>query len=127
MIRSRRSELIEPFLAVEMSERAGSLERAGADIVHLEFGEPDFEAPAVIRDADEKALKDGRTKYTHSLGILALREAISEHYRVTYGVDVAPDRILITPGTSPAMLLLFGDRLTKSEEDRKITRLNSSH
>ena len=116
MIRSRRSELIEPFLAVEMSERAGSLERAGADIVHLEFGEPDFEAPAVIRDAAEKALKDGRTKYTHSLGILALREAISEHYRVTYGVDVAPDRILITPGTSPAMLLLFGHLLDAGDE-----------
>src|SRR3989475_5071306 len=116
MSRSRRRALFEPFLAVEMRERAGSLERAGADIVHLEFGEPDFEAPAVIRDAAEKALKDGRTKYTHSLGILALREAISEHYRVTYGVDVAPDRILITPGTSPAMLLLFGHLLDAGDE-----------
>ncbi len=116
MTRSRRSSLVEPFLAVEMSERAGSLERAGADIVHLELGEPDFEAPPVIRDAAEKALKDGRTKYTHSLGILPLREAISEHYRVTYGVHVSPERILITPGTSPAMLLLFGHLLDAGDE-----------
>lgn len=113
---SRRSESIEPFLAVEMSERAGTLERAGADVVHLEFGEPDFEAPPVVRDAAEKALKDGRTKYTHSLGILPLREAIADHYRATYGVDVSPDRILVTPGTSPAMLLLFGHLLDAGDE-----------
>jgi aspartate/methionine/tyrosine aminotransferase len=113
---SARSGLIEPFLAVEMSERAVELERRGIDVVHLEFGEPDFEAPAVVRDAAEKALKDGRTKYTHSLGILPLREAISEHYRVTYGVDVSPDRILVTPGTSPAMLLLFGHLLDAGDE-----------
>jgi len=113
---SRRSEMIEPFLAVEMSERAEDLERAGVDVVHFELGEPDFEAPPVIRDAAEKALKDGRTKYTHSLGILPLREAISEHYRVTYGVDVSPDRILVTPGTSPAMLLLFGHLLDAGDE-----------
>ncbi|OLC00078.1 MAG: aspartate aminotransferase [Candidatus Rokubacteria bacterium 13_1_40CM_68_15] len=113
---SRRSEMIEPFLAVEMSERAEDLERAGVDVVHFELGEPDFEAPPVIRDAAEKALKDGRTKYTHSLGILPLREAISEHYRVTYGVDVSPDRVLVTPGTSPAMLLLFGHLLDAGDE-----------
>jgi len=112
----RRTEMVEPFLAVEMSERAGELERAGVDVVHLEFGEPDFEAPAVIRDAAEKALKDGRTKYTHSLGILPLREAISDHYRATYGVDVSPERILVTPGTSPAMLLLFGHLLDAGDE-----------
>src|SRR5207245_5227509 len=92
------------------------LERRGIDVVHLEFGEPDFEAPPVVRDAAEKALKDGRTKYTHSLGILALREAISEHYRVTYGVDVTPERILVTPGTSPAMLLLLGHLLDAGAE-----------
>jgi aspartate/methionine/tyrosine aminotransferase len=96
---------IEPFLAVEIAERAQALERAGADIVHLEFGEPDFEAPAVVREAAEKALKDGRTKYVSSLGILPLREAIAEHYRRTYGVVFSPEQVLVTPGTSPAMLL----------------------
>src|SRR5262249_14067187 len=113
---SARSALIEPFLAVEMSERAVDLERQGVDVVHLEVGEPDFAAPPVVRDAAEKALKDGRTKYTHSLSLLRLREAISEHYRVTYGVEVSPDRILVTPGTSPAMLLLFGHLLDAGDE-----------
>lgn len=104
---SRRAQRIDPFLAVEVFERAQALERQGIDVIHLEFGEPDFETPAVIQEAAEKAIKDGRTKYTHSLGILPLREAIAEHYRQRYGVEVSPEQILVTAGTSPAMLLLF--------------------
>jgi aspartate/methionine/tyrosine aminotransferase len=113
---SRRVQTVEPFLAVEMSERAAALERDGADVVHLEFGEPDFEAPAVIREAAEKALKDGRTRYTSSLGILPLREAIAEYYADVYGVAISPEQILVTPGTSPAMLLLFGALLDPGDE-----------
>src|SRR5262244_3776398 len=113
---ARRVRDIEPFLAVEVAERAGTLERAGVDIVHLEYGEPDFEAPPVVRDALEKALKDGRARYTHSLGIVELREAIAEHYARVYGVTVSPDQVLVTPGTSPAMLLLFGHLLDAGDE-----------
>ncbi|MBI4610849.1 MAG: pyridoxal phosphate-dependent aminotransferase [Candidatus Rokubacteria bacterium] len=104
---ARRLQQIEPFLAVEVAERAQQLERSGADVIHLEFGEPDFETPPVIQEAAQRAIKDGRTKYTHSQGILPLREAIAEHYRTRYRVDVSPDQILVTAGTSPAMLLLF--------------------
>ncbi|MGH7268460.1 MAG: pyridoxal phosphate-dependent aminotransferase, partial [Candidatus Rokuibacteriota bacterium] len=104
---AKRVEEIKPFLAVEVFERAEELERQGHDVVHLEFGEPDFETPAVIREALIRAIRDGRTKYTHSLGILPLREAIAEHYLKAYGVAVSPDQILVTAGTSPAMLLLF--------------------
>ena len=113
---ARRIREIEPFLAVEMGERAQALERAGVDVVHFEFGEPDFEAPPVIREALEKAIKDGHTRYTHSLGILPLREAIAEHYLTTYGVTVSPDQILVTAGTSPAMLLVFGHLLDPADE-----------
>jgi aspartate/methionine/tyrosine aminotransferase len=113
---SRRAESIEPFLAVEVSERARALERDGVDVVHLEFGEPDFEAPAVVRDALDRALKDGRARYAQSLGVVSLREAIAEHYRARYGVDVGPDQVLVTPGTSPAMLLLFGHLLDPGDE-----------
>ena len=113
---ARRIREIEPFLAVEMGERAQALERAGVDVVHFEFGEPDFEAPAVIREALEKAIKDGHTRYTHSLGILPLREAIAEHYLTTYGVTVSPDQILVTAGTTPAMLLVCGHLLDPADE-----------
>src|SRR2546426_3288264 len=113
---SRRTEHTEPFLAVEVFERAQALERAGADVVHLEFGEPDFDTPPVIVEAVERAIKDGRTRYAASLGILPLREAIAEHYAQTYDVEVSPDQILVTPGTSPAMLLLFGHLLDPGDE-----------
>ena len=113
---ARRVAEIEPFLAVEVGERAGALERQGVDVVHLEFGEPDFEAPLVVREALEKAIKDGRTRYTHSLGIVELREAIVEHYARIYGVSLDRDQIMVTAGTSPAMLLLFGHLLDPGDE-----------
>jgi aspartate/methionine/tyrosine aminotransferase len=113
---ARRVRDIEPFLAVEVAERAERLERAGVDVVHLEYGEPDFDAPPVVRDALDRALKDGRARYTHSLGILELREAIAEHYARVYGVTVSPEQVLVTPGTSPAMLLLFGHLLDPGDE-----------
>ena len=92
---SKRSQVIEPFLAVEIFQRAQELERQGKDIIHLEFGEPDFDTPPVIREAAEKALKDGCTRYTHSLGLLPLREAIAEHSRARYGVTVSPEQVLV--------------------------------
>jgi aspartate/methionine/tyrosine aminotransferase len=113
---SRRSAAIEPFLAVEVAERAFALERDGVDVVHLEFGEPDFEAPAVVTDAVMRAIKDGRTKYTSSLGILPLREAVADHFAAAYGVRISPDQVLITAGTSPAMMLLFGHLLDPGDE-----------
>ena len=113
---ARRAREIEPFLAVEVFQRAQALERAGADVIHLEFGEPDFETPPVIREAAEKALKDGRTRYAHPLGILPLREAIAEHYHARYRVTVSPDQILVTAGTSPAMLLLFSAILERGDQ-----------
>jgi aspartate/methionine/tyrosine aminotransferase len=113
---AKRAREIEPFLAVEVFQRAQALEREGIDVVHLEFGEPDFETPPVIREAAEKALKDGRTRYAHPLGILPLREAIAEHYQTRYGVTVSPDQILVTAGTSPAMLLLFTALLERGDE-----------
>jgi aspartate/methionine/tyrosine aminotransferase len=113
---ARRASTIEPFLAVEVFERAQALERAGKDVVHLEFGEPDFDTPPAIVEAATRAIKDGRTRYTASLGLLPLREAIAEHYASSYGVAVSPDQILVTPGTSPAMLLLFGYLLDAGDE-----------
>ena len=113
---ARRTQEIEPFLAVEVFQRAQALERDGADVIHLEFGEPDFDTPPVIREAAEKALKDGRTRYAHPLGILPLREAIAEHYRVRYGVAVSPDQILVTAGSSPALLMLFSALLDPGDE-----------
>ena len=105
-----------PFLVMEVLERAQALERAGREIIHLEVGEPDFDTPACIREAGIRAIRDGKTRYTHSLGLLELREAICEDYRKEYGVEVTPDRIVVTSGTSPSMLLLFGALLDPGDE-----------
>jgi (5-formylfuran-3-yl)methyl phosphate transaminase len=113
---AKRLAQIEPFLAVEVAERAQALEREGVDVVHLEYGEPDFAPPPVVQEALARAIAEGRMGYTHSLGILSLREAIADHYRTTYGVKVSPEQILVTPGTSPAMLLLFGALLDPGDE-----------
>ena len=113
---AQRLRQIEPFLAVEVAERAQLLEQQGVDVVHLGYGEPDFAPPAVVQQALARAIEQGQMRYTHSLGILPLREAIAEHYQATYGVKVSPDQILVTPGTSPAMLLLFGALLDPGDE-----------
>lgn len=97
-----------PFLVMEVLERAKALERQGRDIVHMEVGEPDFDTPQVVREAGIRALRDGHTHYTHSLGHVQLREAIAGWMDRRYGVQVSPDRVVVSLGSSGAMLLLFG-------------------
>lgn len=113
---SQRAEEISPFLAMEVLERARALEAEGADIIHLEVGEPDFDVPQCVKEACARAVAEGHTHYTHSLGSLELREAICEHYRRTYGVAVQPDQVVVTSGTSPAMLLLFAALVEAGDE-----------
>jgi len=102
-----RVENITPFLAMEVMERAFALERQGARVVHLEVGEPDFPAPAEAVEACAKALREGCTKYTDSRGIPELREAIAAEHAARTGVEVSPERVLVTNGTSTAMQLVF--------------------
>jgi (5-formylfuran-3-yl)methyl phosphate transaminase len=113
---ARHAQEIQPFVVMEVMERAQALEAKGEHLIHLEVGEPDFPTPACIRDAMARAVKDGMTGYTHSLGILPLREAIAEHYHARYGVQVSPDRILVTAGTSPAMWMVFSALLERGDE-----------
>jgi len=111
-----RAEGLPPFIAMEVLERAQELERKGEHIIHLELGEPDFPTPACVQEAAVKAFQEGRTKYTHSLGIRELREAIAEHYATRYRVQVSPEQILVTAGTSPALWLLFSAILEPGDE-----------
>ena len=113
---TKRATEIPPFIVMDVLERAHELERAGNNIIHMEVGEPDFDTPECINEACRKAIKDGKTHYTHSLGLLELREAICEHYHNKYGVTISPDQIIITSGTSPAMFLLFSALLERGDE-----------
>jgi len=113
---SKRASSLTSFIVMDVLEKAHAMERQGIEIVHLEVGEPDFDTPPCITQAACKALADGCTHYTHSLGMIELREAISHFYHKTYKVDIDPGRIVITSGTSPAMFALFSSLLEKGDE-----------
>lgn len=105
-----------PFYAVEVFERAQELERQGQSIVHLEVGEPDFPTPDCIKKAAEKAIREGKTRYTASLGLLELRETIAEYYLEKYGVSVSPNQVIVTDGSSPALMSIFSVLLETGDE-----------
>jgi len=113
---STSATTVAPFLAMEIMERAHELERAGADIVHLEVGEPDFDVPACVREAVARASREGQTHYTHSLGLWELREAIGDYYARRYQVNVSPERVLVTTGTSGGLALLMALLLDPGDE-----------
>ncbi len=91
------------------------------DVVHMEIGEPDLEPSPKVIQALQEAIKDKRFYYTPSLGLPQLKEAIAEHYWNYYGVDVSPERIAITVGTSGAFLVAysvtmdFGDKVALAD------------
>ncbi|MDU4255113.1 pyridoxal phosphate-dependent aminotransferase [Pseudomonas sp.] len=102
---SARSRAIEPFHVMALLARANELQAAGHDVIHLEIGEPDFTTAAPIVEAGQKALANGHTRYTAARGLPALREAIAGFYAQRYGLSIDPQRILVTPGGSGALLL----------------------
>ncbi len=113
---TKRAKEIPPFIVMDVLERAHELEREGRDIIHLQIGEPDFPTPKCICDAAREAIGRGETHYTHSLGLIELREAICEYYYGKYSVTIDPDRILVTSGTSPALFMIFSALLEAGDE-----------
>jgi aspartate/methionine/tyrosine aminotransferase len=104
-----RLDHIEPFYVMECAKAAAELARspacADSPMVFLNIGEPDFTAPPLVQDAAERALRSGRTQYTDATGLLSLRERISRWYGTRFGLDVAPQRIVVTAGASAALQL----------------------
>ncbi len=101
---------------MDVLEKAQELERMGERVIHMEVGEPDFDTPECINEACYRAIREGKTHYTHSLGLIELREAVAEDYWNKYRVKVSPEQILVASGTSPALLLLFSALLEPGEE-----------
>jgi len=99
---------IQPFHVMDLLARAKQLESEGRSIVHMEIGEPDFVTPDPIIRAGQQALVEGKTHYTAALGIPSLREAIARHYRTQYAIDVDPECVIVTPGSSGALQLVCG-------------------
>ena len=105
-----------PFYVMEVLERAQELERQGLQIIHLEVGESDFPTPNCIKKAAEIALSEGKTRYTASVGLLELRETIAEYYLEKYGVSISPNHVVVTNGSSPALMIIFSVLLETGDE-----------
>ncbi len=106
---SSRARRVEPFYVLEMAKAAAQIGQsaaaAGRPMVYLNIGEPDFTAPALVRQAAERAIRDGCTQYTQAVGLEPLRERISHWYRTRFGLDVPASRIVVTAGASAALQL----------------------
>ncbi|TMG73960.1 MAG: aminotransferase class I/II-fold pyridoxal phosphate-dependent enzyme [Betaproteobacteria bacterium] len=103
---ARRAAEIEPFEVMDVLSRAHALERAGRRVVHMEIGEPDFTAPQPVVEAGVRALREGRTAYTATLGLPALRETVAAHYGERFGERLPAERVVITAGASGGLLTL---------------------
>jgi len=116
MRNSRRSE-VDPFIVMDVMEAARKAETEGRHIIHMEVGQPGTPAPAAAREALTGAMQGGAMGYTVALGLPALRERISVLYKDWYNLDIAPERVVVTPGSSGAFILAFtalfdaGDRV----------------
>jgi aspartate/methionine/tyrosine aminotransferase len=107
---------IAPFEVMEIQTAARELERQGRDVIHMEIGEPDFTTPQPIVDAAIRALNEKPMFYTSALGIQPLREAISAFYQSKYGVTIDSSRIVVTAGSSAALLLTMAVLLNAGDE-----------
>jgi aspartate/methionine/tyrosine aminotransferase len=112
---SQRSREIRPFQVMAILAEAQALQAAGKDIIHMEVGEPDFSTPEPITEAGVAALRAGRTGYTPALGLPELREKIAQYYDTRFGVALSPERVVLTPGASGALLLLTAARLNPGD------------
>jgi (5-formylfuran-3-yl)methyl phosphate transaminase len=113
---AERMKQISPFIVMEVMERAAEMERRGLPVIHLEVGEPDFDLPGCVSDALHRACTQGKSHYTHSLGDPELREEIAKKYVLEYGVHIDPGQIVVTSGSSPAILLALGVLCDQGDE-----------
>ena len=116
MTSTARMNDIQPFYVMELMNKARQLETAGASIIHLEVGEPDFPTAAPIVAAAQEFLSHGHVHYTPSLGLPELRSAISTFYKTRYQLDVDPQTIVVTAGASAALLITLGALISPGDE-----------
>lgn len=111
-----RLKNIDPFHVMELAKMAADLEQQGRHIIHMGIGEPDFTAAPAVVEAATRAMADGSMQYTAATGLPALRQAISDYYRQSYGIEIAPSRIIVTAGASAALLLACAALVEKGAE-----------
>ena len=119
---SGRGAAVQSFIVMEMMKSAQALEREGAQVMHLEVGQPSTGAPRRAVEAAQRALASGAPLgYTVAAGMPELRQRLAKHYGDTHGVNVSSDRIIVTAGSTGAFTLVFlaafsaGDRVAVTQ------------
>jgi aspartate/methionine/tyrosine aminotransferase len=103
---SERSR-VPAFIVMDVISAAARREAEGADIIHMEVGQPGTAAPAVAREAVKRFIDTDTLGYSEALGRPALRARIARHYKDSYGVEIDPERVIVTTGSSAAFVLTF--------------------
>lgn len=98
---------VAPFIVMDVMRAANMREAQGADVIHLEVGQPSTGAPQAVLEATQKALLSDKIGYTDALGLPLLRERIATHYRDYYGLSLSAQQIVVTTGSSSGFLLSF--------------------
>jgi aspartate/methionine/tyrosine aminotransferase len=106
-LRLSERSAVPPFIVMDVMEAAAAREAQGHKVIHMEVGQPGTPAPRAALEAVKKALDQENLGYTVALGLPALRERIARHYRQRYGVTVAPERVVVTTGSSAGFVLAF--------------------
>ena len=106
MRKSKRGN-VDPFIVMDVMENARKAEERGEDIVHMEVGQPGTPAPMDAQKELIKIMKNDSMGYTVALGIPELRQRISQLYGNWYNLDLNPNRIIITSGSSAGFILSF--------------------
>jgi aspartate/methionine/tyrosine aminotransferase len=112
---ARRMAHIAPFYVMDLLAQARHLEAQGRSIIHMEIGEPDYDTPEPVAAAGQAALATGKIHYTPAKGLPELRRQIANYYQRDYQVDVDPNRVIVTPGSSGALQLLMSVLINPGE------------
>lgn len=116
-LKAARRGQIPPFIVMDVLRAANEMAASGADVLHLEVGQPSTGAPQAVLDAARAALATDVLGYTDALGLPKLRAAIARYYGQRYGVPLEPERVVVTTGSSAGFILAFlasfdaGDRV----------------
>lgn len=113
---SKRVQSLTPSSTLAISAKAKELRDAGNDVIGLGVGEPDFNTPKYIIDAAKKAMDDGFTKYTPSGGIIELKQAIVDKFKVDNELSYTTDQIIVTTGAKYSLYALFQVILNDGDE-----------
>ena len=98
---------VDPFIVMDVMEAASKKEKSGNEVIHLEVGQPGTSAPKMAAESVKNKISKSTMGYTVALGIPELREKIADLYLRWYNVQVEPERIIVTPGSSGAFILTF--------------------